>query len=149
MNSQYFSKEQVAAGELNEFLNVLLKQCYGKSDCYNDIHIKPEDLGAFVIEWEETPWSGGWGGHWQYIKDDDEEVVMKYYYFPDNHSEPFETKEQYEEALKEWLEEHEEEKWNKNKYGKWCSEQIQEEIEKSVETGEYLKEETSLKNENN
>ena len=136
MNRQYFSKEQVAAGELNEFLNVLLKQCYGKSDCYNDIHIKPEDFGAFVIEWEETPWSGEWGGHWQYINDSEEEVVLKYYYFPDNHSELFETKEQYEEVLKEWLEEHKEEKWKQNQYGGWYSEKEQEDLHKYLEEEE-------------
>ena len=132
MNSQYFSKEQVDVGELNEFLDVLLKQCYGKGNAFNDIHISPEDCGAFIIEWETSPWSGEWGGHWQYIKDDEGEVVMKYYYFPDNHAETFETKEEYEEALKEWLEEHKEEKWKKNKYGKWYSEQEQEELEKLV-----------------
>lgn len=61
MNRQYFSKEQIAAGELNDFLDVLLKQCYGKGDCYNDIHIKPEDCGSFVVEWETNPRSGEWG----------------------------------------------------------------------------------------
>lgn len=121
MNSQYFSKEQVAAGELNEFLNVLLKQCYGKGTDFNDIHIKPEDCGAFTVEWETSPWSGEWGGHWRYIRDDEEEVVMKYYYFPDNHCEPFETEEGYKEALKTWLEEHKDEEWDKNKYGSWYS----------------------------
>lgn len=125
MNRQYFSKEQIAAGELNEFLDVLLKQCYGKGDCYNDIHIKPEDCGSFVVEWETNPRSGEWRGHWRYIKDDEEEVVMKYYYFPDNHSEPFETKEQYEEALKEWLEEHKDEEWEINEYGRWQSKAAQ------------------------
>ena len=133
MNSQYFSKEQVIAGELNEFLEVLLKQCYGKSDCYNDIHIKPEDCGAFVIEWEKTPWSGEWGGHWQYIKDDEEEVVMKYYYFPDDHYELFEREEQYQEALKDWLEEHKEEGWYKNEWGQWRSKKSEEEWKKNLE----------------
>ena len=126
MNRQYFSKEQIAAGELNEFLEVLLKQCYGKSETYNDIHIKPADCGAFVIEWEETPWSGEWGGHWQYINDDEEEIVVKYYYFPDDHYELFQTKEEYEEALKEWLEEHKEERWAKNQYDHWYSQKEQE-----------------------
>lgn len=122
MNRQYFSKEQVAAGELNEFLNVLLKQCYGKSDCFNDIHIKPEDCGAFMIEWEETPWNHEWGGHWQYIDDDCDEVVAKWYSFPDNHNvllESKESKEVYEELLEDWLEEHKEEGWHKNHLGQW------------------------------
>ena len=121
MNRQHFSKEQIADGELNEFLDILLKQCYGKGDTFNDIHIKPEDCGAFVIEWEEAPWSGEYGGHWQYIQDDEDEVVMKYYYFPDKHSEPFETKEQYEEALKKWLEEPKNEEWDINQSSHWYS----------------------------
>ena len=132
MNSQYFSKEQVAAGELNEFLEVLLKQCYGKGTTFNDIHIKPEDLGAFIIEWETSPWSGEWGGHWQYIKDDEEEVVMKYYYFPDNHCELFETEEEYKKALKAWLEEHKDEEWHKNEYGRWYSKKEQREWEEHL-----------------
>lgn len=125
MNSQYFSKEQIAAGELNEFLEVLLKQCYGKGTTFNDIHIKPEDSGAFIIEWETGPWSGEWGGHWQYVHDDDDEVVMKYYYFPDEHCELFETEEEYEEALKAWLEKHKDEEWDKNEYGRWYSKKEQ------------------------
>lgn len=132
MNSQYFSKEQVAAGELNEFLEVLLKQCYGKGTTFNDIHIKPEDLGAFIVEWETSPWSGEWGGHWQYVRDDDEEVVMKYYYFPDNHCELFETQEEYEKALETWLEEHKDEEWGKNEYGRWYSKKEQREWEEHL-----------------
>lgn len=132
MNSQYFSKEQVAAGELNEFLEVLLKQCYGKGTTFNDIHIKPGDCGAFIIEWETSPWSGEWGGHWQYIRDDDEEAVMKYYYFPDEHCELFETEEEYEEALKTWLEEHKDEEWDKNEYGRWYSKKEQREWGKAL-----------------
>lgn len=125
MNRQYFDKNQVADGELNELLNVLLKQCYGAGGSFNDIHIKPEDSGAFILEWESCPWSGAWGGHWQYINDDDEEVVMKRYYFPDEHYELFETEEEYEEALKTWLEEHKEEEWDKNEYGRWYSKKEQ------------------------
>ena len=132
MNSQYFTKEQVAAGELNEFLNVLLKQCYGKGESFNDIHIKPVDCGSFVIEWVETSWSGEWGGHWQYINDDDEEVVMKYYEFPDDHYELFQTKEQYEVALKEWLEEHKDEEWEISEYGRWHSKAAQRKWEEQL-----------------
>lgn len=143
MNRQYFSKEQVAAGELNEFLNVLLKQCYGKGESFNDIHIKPADCGAFVIEWVETSWNGEWGGHWQYINDDDEEVVMKYYEFPDDHYELFQTKEQYEVALKEWLEEHKDEEWEISEYGRWHSKAAQRKWEEQLakEREENLKKE--------
>ena len=139
MNRQYFSKEQIAAGELNEFLDVLLKQCYGEGEYYNDIHIKPEDCGSFVVEWETNPRSYEYGGHWQYIQDDEDEVVMKYYYFPDNHSELFETKEQYEEALKEWLEEHKEEEWEINQYGHWYSKAEQRKREEELKKEKFNK----------
>ena len=141
MNSQYFSKEQIENGELNEFLDILLKLCYGKGDNFNDIHIKPEDFGAFVIEWEETPWSGEYGGHWQYINDDDDEVVMKWYYFPDKHGELFEAERDYKERLEEWLEEHKEEKRKQNQYGVWYSEKEQEDLHKYLEDEENGREE--------
>ena len=50
VNSQYFDEEQVKAGEFSEFLSLLMKQCYGKGNNYNDTHIRPEDCGAFSIE---------------------------------------------------------------------------------------------------
>ena len=49
MNRQYFSKEQIVAGELNEFLEVLLKQCYGKSENYNDIQ-EGDIIEAFIMK---------------------------------------------------------------------------------------------------
>lgn len=129
MNEQYFNKEQIKNKELEEFLELLIKHSWGKSNEYNDIHIKPDEFGVYV-EWEQAPWSGEWGGHWQYINDDEEEVVMKYYNFPDNSSCLFSSKEEYEEALKDWLEEHKEEKWERNQYGNWFSRKEQEAWEK-------------------
>ena len=133
MNSRYFSDKQIEAGELSEFINLLIKQSYGQSKNYSDIHIKPVDIGAVIVEWMDAPWNGEWGGHWQYIDDDDGEVVMKEYIFPDNHYELFETKEEYEETLKAWLEEHEDERWKKDEYGYWYSEKEQEQWCKSLD----------------
>ena len=62
VNSQYFDEEQVKAGELYEFLSLLMKQCYGKGNNYNDIHIRPEDCGAFSIEWASSPWDHSYPG---------------------------------------------------------------------------------------
>ena len=132
MNRQYFDEQQIKTGELNEFLNLLIKQSYGKGSYYNDIHIIPCDLNSVTVEWESNPWDKEYGGHWQFIHDDEEEVVMKYYYFPDNHSELFETKEQYEEALKEWLEEHKDEEWEINQYGHWYSKAEQRKWEEQI-----------------
>lgn len=127
MNRRYFSAEQIKDGELVEFINILIKQSYGKSTEYADIHIRPSDLGAVMLEWEDVPWNKEYGGHWQYIKDDDNEVVMKCYYFPDDHTELLESDEEYEEALNNWLEEHKEEGWYKNEFNHWVSKKEQEE----------------------
>lgn len=118
MNKQYFSKEQIKAGELTEFIELLIKHSYGKSDDYNDIHIQPCDLGAVNVEWESNPWNHEWGGHWQYINDDDDEVVMKYFTLPNGDSALLSSKEEYDELLKQWLEEHKEEQWEINNFGR-------------------------------
>jgi len=65
-NQQYFCKEQVAAGELTEFLNLLMKQSYGQGDDYNDIHIVPADFGSFMLEWIQNPWDKSYGGAFVY-----------------------------------------------------------------------------------
>lgn len=132
MNRMYFSKEQITAGELTKFLNLLIEQSYGKANDYNDIHIIPVDIDAVLLEWESVPWSKEYGGHWQYINDDDDEVVAKWYRFPDNHSELLASEESYQEILKDWLEEHKEEEWYKNEYGQWCSKKQQREWEEYI-----------------
>lgn len=50
MNKMYFSKEQIEAGELAKFLNLLIEQSFGEGDSFNDIHIKPEDFGSVILE---------------------------------------------------------------------------------------------------
>lgn len=73
-NTQYFSKEQIEAGEFDAFLKVLMNQAYGKGNRYNDIRIHPEDCGAFSIDWVELPWDGAYGGSFMYVEED--EVIM-------------------------------------------------------------------------
>ena len=108
LNSVYFSKKAVENGDFQEFLNILMKQCYTDNDDrefmhFNDIHIFPCDCEAFIIEWVQKPWSGEYGGRFEYC--DEEQVPMKAYDFPDNHFEYFASDKEYEEALKDWLEE--------------------------------------------
>lgn len=117
LNSMYFSKEQVEAGEMIEFLNILLKQSYGVSKYYNDIHIKPDDCGAFVIEWVNVPWSHDWGGRFEYL--DDDQYSMTEYCFPDRHYELLRDKEEYDERLKEFLKENP--GWEMTDYGTWVN----------------------------
>jgi len=117
MNSQYFSKEQVKAGELQKLLAFLMEEAYGAGNHYNDIHIRPEDCGAFVIEWEQVPWSHEFGGQFVLLEEDQE--IMTRYTFPDNHTELCYNKEDYEERLAEWLKENP--GWEIEPFGKWTN----------------------------
>ena len=112
VNSQYFHDEQVKAGELSEFVSLLMKQCYGKGDNYNDIHIRPEDCGAFSVEWASSPWDHSYGGRFEYVEED--QAVMTEYTFPDNHCEMCFDEEDFKERLTEFLNDHPE--YNKKSY---------------------------------
>ena len=112
VNSQYFDEEQVKAGELYEFLSLLMKQCYGKGNNYNDIHIRPEDCGAFSIEWTTSPWDHSYGGRFEYVGED--QTVMTEYIFPDNHYEMCFDEEDFNQRLAEFLNDHPE--YNKKSY---------------------------------
>lgn len=104
MNSMYFSKEDVEAGLMTGLINYLCKYSYssGPRDFshYNDIHIKPADCGAFIVEWEQRPWSEDYGGKFEYVGP--KQVVCNEVEFPDKHFEY--TPEDPDEAIKEWLE---------------------------------------------
>ena len=110
VNRMYFSKEAVENGELQKLLDYLMKYSYSdngpRNMChYCDIHIKPEDLEAFTVEWTQEPWSNHLGdrGGFEYVECD--QLVMREYEFPDRHYEYFETDEEFEEVLRDWLEE--------------------------------------------
>lgn len=70
-NSMYFSAEMVKAGEMTKFIDQLNALSYGKGSFYNDIHIKPEDAGAFVVEWVQVPWDHAYGGYFVFVGDDE------------------------------------------------------------------------------
>lgn len=117
MNSMYFSKEDVEAGLMSELINYLCKYSYesGPRDLahYNDIHIIPEDCEAFVVEWEQRPWSRDYGGKFEYV--DEGQVVCNEVEFPDKHFEY--TPEDPDEAINEWLEDNP--AWEKDSWGHW------------------------------
>lgn len=114
MNSMYFGKKELdAMYELVRFLN---EQSY-KSESYNDIHIFPADLGAFIVEWAQVPWDHSYGGNFRYV--DDNQTVCTELRYPDD---TFGYVEDPEEALKEWLEEHP--GWTKDEWGYWHHENI-------------------------
>ena len=129
MNSQYFSKEQIEAGEMQKLLDFLMSEAYGAGDHYNDIHIKPEDCGAFVVEWVQVPWDHQFGGHFELIEED--QVVMLERIFPDNHTELCYDEEDFNNRLKEFLEENP--GWEMTSYGTWTNRIENEKFRKEME----------------
>ena len=122
MNSQYFSEEQVKAGEMDAFLKALRAQDYGKGGYYNDVHIKPADCGAYSVDWAQLRWEGDDDKGFEYI--DSEHVLMLEKEMPDGTFEQFFNEEDYEMVLKDWLADELKDgrEWKKNEYGHWYEE---------------------------
>ena len=95
---------------------------------YLDIHIRTEENFLF-LEWVQIPYSREWGGEFKYV--DEDQVVMTEKRFPDNHYEYVFDDEDYEERLKEFLEENP--GWVKTSYGMWTNEIENERIRKEFE----------------
>lgn len=65
MNSMYFDEN--SRERMISLLELLLDMSYDDSGRYNDIHIKPEDCGAFSVEWSQEHWSEP-DGEFKYAK---------------------------------------------------------------------------------
>jgi len=109
MNSMYFGKKELEA--MYELIRFLNEQSY-KSEYYNDVHIFPADLGAFVVEWAQVPWDHTYGGSFRYV--DENQTVCTELKYPDD---TFGYVEDPGEALNEWLEENP--GWTKDEWGYW------------------------------
>lgn len=130
-NRQYFSKEQVEGGVLTDFVSALLRiDLDGESDMYNDIHITRTTDYGMMVEWVQIYEGDAREDQARFEYLEGEEFPVKYYEFPDGHFEIFETEEDFESVLKEWLEEHKDEEWYKNEYGQWRSKKEQREFER-------------------
>ena len=116
MNSMYFDKN--SRGRMISLLELLLDMSYDTSGIYNDIHIKPEDCGAFSVEWEQLPWNSRYGGGFQYVDEDQEVCILLDY--PDGHSDyvPVGDEKVY---LDDWLDQNL--GWKKNEFGRWVKEE--------------------------
>ena len=103
INRMYFSGPMFESGEMAKFIETLCAQAYCKQDpdvaLYNDIRIRPEDCGAFSVEWVQVPWDGAYGGSFQYV--DEDEVVCFERKMPDNTYQRFASEEEYQECLEE------------------------------------------------
>ena len=121
VNSQYFSAERVQSGAMMDFVNLLLKMAYEKDadgcGTYNDVHIYPQDLGAFTVEWAQVPWSHEYGGSFQYV--DEDQLVVLERAFPDGTYEYFASEEEFATALDDWLVKHPE--YHQNQWGMWTT----------------------------
>lgn len=132
-NSQYFSREAVKNGDLAEYVGVLMKQCYSKGgEHYNEILIRPEDCGAFVVESVQIPWGEEGRGRFEYVGE--EQVVLTEYVFPDAHVEFLHDEGEYEDHLRVFLKEEREAGvvWERNQFGHWYNKTQQEAWEKQL-----------------
>ena len=131
INNIAFGPEQADA--VKDLLDYLLdynsKQEY---DDYYEIHITTDSY-CTIVEFEKVPYSGEWGGKFQYVEDD--ELVMKEYSFPDDHYEYFTSKEEYKEALDEWLKENP--GWERGEFGRWYK-KIEEKLEEIIMNNKEL-----------
>ena len=113
----YFTKEDVEAGLMTKLIDYLCQysyQCWSRDFAlYNDIHIKPDDCDAFVVEWEQRPWSGEYGGHFEFVGE--EQVVCNEVIYPDGTSGYSPCSQ--EDEIEIWLEDHP--GWEKDEYGHW------------------------------
>lgn len=103
---------------INETLKLvrhLLEENSTNDTHYNDIRIYNDDSSAFIVEWVQVPWSREYGGNFKYV--DEDQYVMTEYFLPDNSSIMLMTDEEFNDYLKEWLEEHP--GWEKSQYDGW------------------------------
>lgn len=119
MNSQYFSEETVKAGELDRFLVALRSQDYGKGRYFNDVHVYPEDCGAYIVEWQQRSWDDDEDQGFRYI--DAEHAVVLEREMPDGTFEQFFDEDDYKMILKDWLADELKagREWKKNEFGHW------------------------------
>ena len=129
VNSMYFVKLEEAV----EFITVLMRMgAADDAEHFNELRIRNEE-DAFIVEWIQEPYSRDYGGSFEYVPEDG--YVMLERQLPDGTFEMFHSDEDYQETLKEWLQENP--GWEKNEYGRWFNreenERITKELMKSVE----------------
>lgn len=142
VNNQSFDTQTPNGREhFQKLLNSLLDyNSDPDEEYYNDIHIYQEE-SLIIIEWVEVPYSHEWGGNFVHV--DDDQVVMLEKYFPDNHCELCYDEDDYEERLKDFLDENP--GWEKTSYGTWTNRIENESFKKMLEEQEKdpLREPTS------
>ena len=117
MNSMYFNEE--SRDLMMKFIKNLCDMSYdydGDIKYYNDIHIKPDDCNAFIVEWEQLRWNDEYDSGFRYVDEEENQEVCTDLQYPDGHYEyvPVGAEEDY---LDEWLDKNP--GWHKDIYGHW------------------------------
>ena len=133
MNSMYFTGEDVKAGLMTQLIDYLCRYSYESEPRgharYNDIHIRPADCGAFVVEWVQAPWSSDYSGRFEYVSED--QVVCNEVEFPDGYFEY--TPEDEDIVIKEWLEDNP--SWYRDEWGQWHERELEQSNWHEIEMG--------------
>ena len=124
-NSQYFDTEDMKKDLHIDLIKHLLKLSKSYTNKSIDIHIRDEDFGIYV-EWATV--SEADHGKFEYVPEDSYVMIEKI--FPDNHTEMCYDEDDYQERLKEFLEENP--GWEKTSYNTWTN------VEENKKFAEYF-----------
>lgn len=82
---------------LHDLINYGVESDWG----YNDIHVRTDPEGVAILEWEQIPHSGEWGGRFAHVAENEE--VLERYYLPDNSSVLISCPEDKWSVQQEWI----------------------------------------------
>ena len=131
-NSQAFTPEEVDEGLHLDLLNYLLDHNRKAKEQYYDIHITSDGY-CTIIEWIDVNYNNKYGDEGEFKFVPSNGCIMLEKFFPDNHSEMCYDEEDFEERLKEFLEQHP--GWVKGPFGNWTNEIENEKFRKMLEKG--------------
>lgn len=113
-NSQTFTPEQIANGELRDLIDYLMNFNIKSEKSFMDIHVT-SDSYCQIVEWAEVHYDFQYEcGRFHYVNGDEE--IYKEVIFPDNTS-IFVPILEAEDTFNDWLKEHP--GWYKDSWGRW------------------------------
>ena len=130
VNSVYFSKEQFEKGEMDKFIHHLNELSYGEGHNMFQVLIRPEDCGAYVVEFAQIGWDEACYGNFGFKFIEEDQRVYREYRLPDNSYVYFETDQEFNEFFDEWMRDNP--GWTKTPYGTWINELENEAIRQSL-----------------
>ena len=125
----YFNEEELkewlnakSNSTFESMLKTMMRKSYDSGSDRYEIMIKPEDCGAYSLNWVTNDWQDDWGQHYEPV--DAGQQVMTEYRYPDGHHEWHADKEEFDESLGNWLESEKKEDrvWRQTDYGAWYEE---------------------------